>query len=406
MKRQIDTTDLQIGMYVSELDIPWLESPFLFQGFKITSQGDINELMQCCKYVFIDEEQSDYERVESLAKQQDQVASSSKLDNKPGRPIQQKPIEEEIAAARKVREVAETQLSNMFSQASLGQALNVEQAQQVVSDVIASLVRNPDAMVLLGSIRSHAQEAESHAINTSILSITLGRFLKYSPSILEELGLAALMHDVGEVKIPAELLRRIKKTPEEAALVKKHVEFGVNILRDTAGIPDTVIDTAYSHHEQVDGKGYPRGLQDEEISPFAKIIAIVDAYDKLTRGRKEQSLSTADALRYLYTYRDKFFDATLTERFIQCLGIYPVGSLVEVATGEIGIVISIPPGDHLHPRLLLVRSSDKKSYEPPQVINLALFAQNDAKKYAIKQVLPPNAYGIDMRSYILNESIF
>jgi len=406
MKRKVDTRELQTGMYVSELDRSWLETPFLFQGFKITSQGDINELARWCKFVYIDEDRSEYQRPATPSSKQIEAAAVKLAEVKYEKPASQVAIEEEIVQARKVKEAAEQEVSLMPSQARAGQALDPDRASEVVANIVESLIRNPDAMLLLGSIKSHQQEAEAHAINTCILALTLGRFMKFSQKMVEELGLAALLHDVGEVRIPVEVVRDGPKSSQEVELMKSHTRIGVEILSNTPGIPESAIDVAHSHHEQVDGKGYPRGMTGNSLTIFAKIVGIVDVYDKLTRGKGERGISSTEALRYLYLYRDKLFDAKLTEAFIKCLGIYPVGSLVELASGEVGIVISSQPGEHLYPRLMLVRSPDKRPYQPPRMISLAMFAKTDEeKKYAIRQVLPPDAYGVDMRSYLLNEAL-
>jgi HD-GYP domain-containing protein (c-di-GMP phosphodiesterase class II) len=392
-------------MYVAELDRPWLETPFLFQGFAIASQGDINELQRCCEYAFIDEDRSNYKKEELLSSSSANAGSGNKPPIKFERPVHKVAVEEELSEARNIRESAERQVSDLLQQARGGKALSVQQAVTVVGSIIDSLSRSPDAMVLLGSMKSHEQESEAHAINTSILCITLGRFMKLSNERVKELGLAALLHDVGEVKIPVELIKRANKTPEEMALLRRHTEFGAEMLRSTAGIPDSAVDVAFSHHEQVNGKGYPRGLQGDGISLFAKIVAIVDTYDSLTKGSTVRSMSPTEAMRYLYLYRDKLFDGLLIEAFIKCLGIYPVGSLVELESGEVGIVISVQPGSLLTPKLLLIMGRDKKSFDKPKIMNLALFAKEEPGRYGIKQVLNSDLYGIDMRSYLLNESM-
>lgn len=404
MKSKIDTKDLQIGMYISELDRPWLETPFLFQGFSISSQGDINELEHCCEYVFVDEEKSNYKREESLESPflKNHAGKLPEIEGR--RPEHKIPVEDEIYEARKIREDTEVQISSLMSQMRSGRALDIQKANDIVKNIVDSLVRNPDAMVLLGSMKSHESASEAHAISTSILCITLGRFMKFSPEMVEELGLAALLHDIGEVKIPVELANKTSKTPQEVELVKRHTEFGAEILRGTKGMPNITIDVAYSHHEQLDGKGYPRGLRADEISTFSKIVSIVDTYDRLTRGDGGPSIPATEALRYLYLYRDKIFDGRITEAFIKCLGIYPIGSLVELETGEVGIVTSVKPGELLTPRLLLVRGRNKKPLDLPRAINLAQFAKTEPGKYVVKQVVAPEAYGIDMRSYLLTEA--
>jgi len=383
-------------MYVTQLDRPWLETPFLFQGFFISSDEELADLKRLCKFVYIDEE-----------KKEESPASLS-------RPVQAQkraapvphvvPVENEIAAAREVRERAQKRFNNMLEATRLGKGIDVKVANNIVGDMIESLLRNPDALILLRNISQYDTEAESHAINSSILCLTFGRCLGLPSHELEELGLAALLHDIGETELPVELLREGPKNSEQTALLNRHTEFGARILREGGSLPERVIEVALSHHEQIDGEGYPRGLKGEEIDLFARIVAIVNVYDHITLGSSGPSLPPAEALRYLYLYRNKFFDAELTERFIQCLGVYPVGSLVELATGEVAIVISIPPEAHLYPRLLLVRDSHKKPYLPPHIMSLAQFADSEhAEKYAIRRVLPAGSYDVDIRAYLQAE---
>lgn len=407
MKRKVDTKELQIGMYVSELDRPWLETPFLFQGFTIHSLGDINELAHFCQYVYIDEERSHYTPEEIASTIPIEPLVMENAEPRHSKPAAKIALEEEIGSARELREFAVKQVSLVLSLAHDNQTIDGDEVTQVVSDLTESLVRNPDALLLLASIRSYGEQVEAHAISSCILALSLGRFMKFSQRMVEELGVAALLHDIGKVHLPVELSERGPKTPEEVALMRRHPEFGAEILRDNPGIPHSAVDAAYSHHEQIDGKGYPRGVSGESLTIFAKIVAIINVYDKLTRGKGEHNMSPSEALRYLYLYRDTLFDAKLTEAFIKCLGIYPVGSLVELVSGEVGIVISSPPGEHLHPHLMLVRTTDKRPYDPPRLINLSSFArkQDSADRHSIRQVLPPNAYGVDMRAYLLSESV-
>lgn len=390
-------------MYVAELDRPWLETPFLFQGFIITSQGDINELERYCNHVFIDDDRSKYEKKLPLSLRVSLDEVGGKASKNYQRPEHKVPVEKEFGEAKSIRQKTEKLVSRLFHHVSGEEKLEYSQAKAVVRDLMESLERSPDALLLLSTIKSHDSEAEAHAINCSILSITLGRYMQFSHNMLEELALAALLHDVGEVKIPLELLNKGVKTQAESEQVMKHTTYGAEILLNAKGIPNSVVEVALSHHERIDGKGYPRQLRKDEISLFSKIVAIVDTYDSLTTGSEENCIPPTEALRYLYLYRDKFFDAALTEIFIKCLGIYPVGSLVELLTGEVGIVISVQPGEVLHPRLLLVRDRKKNPVPRPKIISLSRFAKKDPQRYGVKQVLAPDAYGVDMRSYLLNE---
>lgn len=405
--KKIDSKELQLGMYVAKLDRPWLETAFPFQGFSITTQAELQELERLCRHVYIDEEKSEPSfQPTRLSTPQHSRAGAEIAAH--GRPMHFKPVEEEIPAARALCQQAEKRISAMMQDTRLGKDLDIEEAKSLVNELIESITRNPDALVLLGTIKGIDMEAEAHAINTCILSLTFGRYLGIPRAQLEELGIAALLHDIGEAHIPAELLRKKGlKTAEEAKQLQRHAELGAEILRKTRGIPASAAEVAYAHHEQVNGKGYPRGLKGDELSLFARIVAIVDVYDRVTCSSNGRALPSTEALRYLYQYRDQFFDADLTEQFIQCLGIYPVGSVVELATGEVGIVISIPPESHLFPRLLLVRDKDKQAYLPPRIMNLVQFTtHDDATRYAISHVLASDAYGIDLRAYMLSESVF
>ena len=404
MKRKIDTNALQIGMYVSELDRPWLETPFLFQGFAINSQGDINELARYCEFVYIDEELSDYLPLADATPSPAVNYQNQNIEFE--KPPAQIAVEAEISRAREVKAYAQEQVADILLRMKSKQQVDESLITHVVTDLFESLNRNPDALLLLGSMKELKLEEEEHAIRVSILALTLGRYMRFSQKLVEEIGVAGLLHDVGKVKIPQQIITDGPGTEEERLLLRRHPEFGAQRLRETHGISESVIDAAYSHHEHVDGTGYPRGLSSDSISLFAKITAIVNVYDNLTQGVQGQGMSATEALRHLYRYRDTVFDAKLTEAFIQCLGIYPVGSLVELFNGEVGIVISSSPGEHLHPRLMLVRTADKRPYKPPRLLNLASFSKgSDKDSYAIRQVLPPNAYGVDMRAYLINENI-
>lgn len=398
--RRIDSSELKLGMYVAQLDRPWLESPFLFQGFKLHTEEELQEVKQLCKFVYIDEKKSDHGK-DSTAKPQDSTPDVQPSARKP-HPVQ---VEDEISAARKIREQAKQRFNRIIEGARLGKGVDVSVGNKIVGDMVESLLRNPDALLLLRNISQYDSDVESHAINTSILSLNFGRCLGLPTYELKELGLAALLHDIGETELPLEIVRDGPKNAEQTALYNRHTEFGANILNESGHLPARVIETARSHHEQIDGEGYPRGLKGEEIELFARIVAIVNVYDHVTLGSSGPSLPPAEALRYLYLYRNKFFDSDLTEKFIQCLGVYPVGSLVELATGEVAIVISIPPESHLYPRLLLVRDSHKKPYQPPHIMNLAQFARSEhAEKYAITKVLPSGAYDVDVRYYLQSET--
>jgi HD-GYP domain-containing protein (c-di-GMP phosphodiesterase class II) len=222
-----------------------------------------------------------------------------------------------------------------------------------------------------------------------------------------ELGVAALLHDIGEVKIPAEVLNKNGLlNQEERKLVESHTLLGADILKDATDLPGSAVEVALSHHERYNGKGYPAGIPNDKITTMAKIVGIVDVYDSVTTQHNYRpGISSTEALKNMYNWRDELFDGELVERFIECLGIYPIGSVVELNTAEVGIIISATPGRRLQPKLMLVRDKNKKPYLPPKILDLSQYA-NSGTRYDIIKVLAPTAYGIDLKSYLLREMPF
>ncbi len=400
MKKKIETKALQQGMYVSELDRPWLETPFLFQGFVIRSDEEMRALRDCCSYVYIDDDKG-LDANGSAA----HFGTVKEVDKVPPPAQHHLPVEEEMAAARQVRQKAEEQLSSLLEGARLGKGLDVEQARYVVGDMVESLIRNPDALMLLSYLTRHEKEAEAHAITSSILALTLGRYLKLPHNEVTDLGLAALLHDIGQTAIPLKLLQNGPQNEAEEQHLRQHTRLGALLLKKVEGMPQAVVAAALHHHEQVDGNGYPGHLKGDAISMAGKVVAIINVYDRITNASDGPHLPPSEALRYLYLYRGKQFDLKLTEAFIKCLGIYPVGSIVELAYGAVGIVISIPPEDHLHPRILLVRDRHQQPLTPPKIMSLGGFVAKDAEKYAIVHVHPNGSFGIDVNSYLSDTSL-
>lgn len=408
MRIKIDTKELEIGMFVAELDRPWLESHFLFQGFTVENQAELEDVQNSCAYVFVDVEKSSFSNPEARKRLLARANTATPAAPQGTRPYV-KTFEEEIEDAEEIHSGAQRYVEQVFADARLGKAVDTEEAKAVVSDMMGSIIRNPDALVLLSSLKAFDESEITHSMNVCTLALAFGRFLGMGVDPLQELGLGALLHDIGETKVPeAVLKKRYGLTPDETREMQRHTEHGAEILRNTKGIPATAIDIALSHHEKVNGKGYPRGIKGEDISHFARIIAIIDVYDRLTHvANKQRYITSTDALKNMYEYRNVFFDGDLIERFIQCLGIYPVGTVVELGSGEVGVVISVEPDHHLLPKLMLVRDNGKQPIYPPRIVNLRHYrGLAESEKYAVRRVLQPNAYGIDLKKYMLREFMF
>lgn len=403
-KIKVPVDILKKGMYVSELDKPWIESTFIFQGFLITNDEELDQLHQQCDFVYIDREKSRVKIPLGMLETLERVRQEPQFQNENSRPYENS-FEEEFPKARQIYERVQTQIKNIFRDIRVGRSIRAAEIRHSVEQITDSIFRNPDAMLLMTNMKAMDDYMVVHSINVCILSLTFARFLGIEEEAMLDLGIGSLLHDVGEIRLPHELLTKPSDlTPEEYATMQKHTAYGVSILKQTDGIPDSALDVALHHHERVDRSGYPSKLSGQEISLFAKIVGIIDVYDSLTSTTPYRTyISSTDALKSMYDWRGTLFDETLVEKFIKCLGVYPVGSTLELKNGEIGIVISSPPGSRLFPKLLLVRDEDKKFYDPPKIINLSLFKDEGTDKYDIKNIVQPEQYGIDLKRYILRE---
>lgn len=408
MKVMVEIKDLKKGMYVSELDRPWLETSFLFQGFRITNVQEIEQLSNTCNYVYVDPEKS----VVPIPQKRDGVVSTNRKKDEPQINRQrfaapyEVDFEHEFPKAKQIYQQATKKMERIFNDTRSGSSLNASEIKSTVVSIADSVIRNPDALMLLSVLESKDDQAVTHSINVCTLSLIFGRYIGLEKKPLYELGTGALLHDIGETRIPDEILnKRDKRTPQELAAMQKHTQHGVELLMKTSGLPPSVIEIARDHHERINGSGYPQKLSGDQLSLFTKIVAITDVYDSVTSGLHGKPVITCtEALKNMYVWREELFDSLLVEQFIQCLGIYPIGSTVELNTGEIGIVINTNPERRLLPRVMLVRDRDKKPYEPPKVINLAQFCnENNICKFEIRRVVKPDLFSIDVRNYILRE---
>jgi putative nucleotidyltransferase with HDIG domain len=418
----IDTKQLKIGMYVFALDRPWEGTPFLFQGFQIKSDKQILKLQELCRTVQIDQEKSD----KSLAFQVNKTSTTKSESpvsarilsfddlynkNKPMvRHVYQhveKPFEEEMAVAKQVYINTSTTLQRVLEDFKLSKEVSPAEIKSCVHGVIDGVMSNPNALALLSNLKSKQQDSVRHSLNVCILSLLFGRYLGISIEQLNELGYAALLHDVGEIKIPQAILDKHHRslTDDEKKIMEMHTQYGAEILRKNLEIPDVAAKVAHSHHERVNGKGYPRGLKGSEIDLFSKIVCIVDVYEIVTNnpGAKVQ-ISCPKALKSIYSLCDSYFDRELVEDFIKCLGIYPVGSVVELSNSELAIVITVKPGKHLLPTIMVIRDSKGISRYPPQIINLDNFKDSEGvPKLFINKVIDPESVGIDLSDYMIRE---
>ncbi|SMF96577.1 HD-GYP domain, c-di-GMP phosphodiesterase class II (or its inactivated variant) [Methylomagnum ishizawai] len=387
---KIRAKDLRLGMYVCELDRPWSETPFLFEGFELASPADIQAVTQYCEYVYIDMHRTHVVHMvlDEIREPFSRAGKSASFD-------------QEIQAAESTREQTSSLLKSFIDDIRFGQSVDVQLGQSAVSECVASILRNPDAMLYMAQIRNKGEQSSQHAFNVCVFSILLGRYLGLSPKALEGLGTCGLLHDVGKISIADSLLNKPGRlNAEEQAILRQHPKLGRDILMSARNVYAGAVDVAYCHHEHVDGSGYPRGLHDVQLNLHTKIVSIVETYDDVTSERPYRPARThLDAIMLLNKKaKSNKFDAKLVERFLACLGTYPPGSIVELSNGDVALVLETNPGQRLRPRILVVRDPDHNPVE--RLVDMAeQQVDGRGQPYKVKLVRPPGYLDIDPRQY-------
>jgi len=365
---QIPVEKLQFGMYVSELDRPWTETPFMYQGFHLRTAVQLAALKKFCKHVFVDPEKTE-------APDKSQPLASATAFKVRGTTKYPETVKVEVEFKRAT--VMYTQSAKAVDElmkplAKTGGVLDAKEIKESVTRLTDSVVRNPDALLLVTRLREKSAEAHARALQVSIYMVVFARFLELQREELELLGLLGLLQDIGKTKLPSELLDR--KGPLNAVekdLARRHVGYSAEILLATPGIHPELPNLVMLHHERQDGSGYPNALKGDEIGLYGSIAGICDTFDALTAVRPyAEMLSPSSALSYLYKERGSGFHADLVEQFIQCVGVFPVGSVVELNSGELGIVLTQNLVRRLKPRVMVVLDPQGHPVRPHKILDL------------------------------------
>jgi len=412
----IPVQQITIGMYVSNLDRPWLGSPFAFQGFEITSAEDVKLLAETCEYIYVDIKKSRHNQSQLDWHVDQNNKTRNNLFKRPIKRSYESPVikyredqvyvnkysvEEELEHAGKAYQNTKNTVNQILESFKSGRDINISQAREVINECVDSIFNNKDSLLWFTLIKNRDLYTSEHCLNVAVLSIAFGRHLGHSEQTLKTIGLCGLLHDVGKIKIPLEILNKEGVfTQEEYEIMKQHPVFGRDELVKQGGMIAEAIDTAYCHHEKIDGSGYPEGLSGSQIPYYAKLVAITDAYDAITSDRVYQNVrTTLQAQKILYEAAGSHFDKELVKSFIQWLGIYPPGSIVEMSNGEAGIVLSVNPKIKLKPRVLLLVDQEKRS-QPQRIVDLSkIDLDSHGKEYSIKTSHPNNTFGIDLLAF-------
>lgn len=404
---KLHTADLEPGMFVSNLDRPWIETPYKIQGFIIESQKDIDKLLQYSQTVFVDVEKSREREPETKPKTKP-LTDRQKREIILGR----KPIDyEDITdlkiemedASRSHEELAGT-VHSIAEDVSRNNKIDLPAIRKAVNPMVESIVRNPSASSWLTRMKTRDDYTYNHSVSCAIWAIALGRHLGLPKRDLQYLGTGALLFDVGKIKLPEKLINNPNiYNPTEHKLIKKHVDYSVDIVSSIKGVNEKIIEMVATHHERHNGGGYPRGLKGNDIPLFGKIAGIVDCYDAITSERVYKSaISPHDAVRKLYDWRNIDFQSELIEQFIQMLGAYPVGTIVELSDSRVAIVMAHHRLHRLKPRIMLILDQDKKPYSKFEVLDMHKVEEDETgQPLKIKRSVEPGQYGINPRDYFM-----
>lgn len=312
------------------------------------------------------------------------------------------PVEDEIAIIYPVYEKAQVATKEIFEALAQDQQIDLTSVNDSLNSMVDSIERNPDALIWLAKLKQTDDYAYNHALNVSITLMALANFMSLPKKQVKELGLSGLLQDIGKVKVPMGLLHKQEKiTQEEYDILKKHVDHALELLEVTDNIPSTVILTVSQHHERIDGSGYPYSLSGKQISLPGQMAGLIDTYCALTSNKVyAKGVYNQLALEEIHALRDTKFSSALIDQLVQFLGIYPVSSLVELNTGEVGVVIQQNSVRRLLPRIMILLNPDKTKNEYPATINLlnSPLAPN-GDPYKIIRGLPPDSYGLEPGNY-------
>ncbi len=347
MRRKVKVSDVRLGMYIDELCGSWMDHPFWRTSFLLEDAGDLDTLRKSAvRDVWIDTTRGldllippEYDD-EAATEQYTEAVLLQAVEPEPARP-QQTSLEGELARARIVQARAKQAVMDMFAEARMGNALPTGAIAGLVDEIDQSVARNSGALLSLVRLKDKDDYTYLHSVAVCALMLALGRQLGLSQQLSRTLGMAGLLHDVGKMAIPSQVLDKPGRlTDEEFAIIKSHPELGWDLLRKTQIEDEIVLDVCRHHHERVDGTGYPDGLSGEALSLYARMGAVCDVYDAVTSNRcYKAGWAPADALRKMAGWQDGHFDDRIFKAFVKTVGIYPVGTLVRLKSGRLGVVV-------------------------------------------------------------------
>lgn len=400
MLKSIAIEQLRLGMYVHSIPGGWINHPFWRKSFKIDTLEDLQTLRDCP----VDEVTIDTAKGRDIAPEHDhddqaqpsaeiviahQGASATVAVRRPATRTETA-VERERAA--RIISSSKSTVLHMFSEARMGRTVDVKDAAELVTEITSSVSRNADALISLARLKTTDDYTYMHSVAVCAMMISLANQLGMTPEQTRQAGMAGLLHDVGKMAVPLDILNKpAKLTEEEFASVRSHTVQGHGILQQIEGIGEAALDVSLHHHEKIDGTGYPFNLKSDSISIMAKMGAVCDVYDAITSNRPYKAgWDPARSIRHMAASAGHFDPITM-EAFVKAIGIYPTGSCVILQSGRLGVVVDQRPDQLLTPRIKLFYSTTSRMPLQPEIIDLArggdkIVAYADPAKWGIRSL--------------------
>lgn len=401
MIKRIPIAALKVGMYISDLNNDWIPHNTQRKKGVIKREETIEKIRRMgVQYVYIDVEKGldsqDAETAQEVDRRNEQALQKAG-EQRPG--FQHKvALTEEIVIAQRIHSQAQGLVGSFMNNVKMGAAIDIAPIHQLADELQNSVLRNANALSCLGRIREKDNYLLEHSVNLSVLMSLLGNYRNLPADVLHQTVVGALLHDLGKILTPDDILHKPGRlTAEEFEVMKLHARHSRDILASTEGIGEIAVITAAQHHEKLDGSGYPEGLKGEEITEYGRMVAITDVYDAITSDRVyHKGMTPSQGLKKLLEWSGDHLDPELVKQFIRCIGLYPVGSLVLLESGRLGVVVETNDQDQ---RLPVVRVMYHTRFRLPitvETIDLSRAGNQDR----IIRAVDPEDYKLDVRKFL------
>jgi putative nucleotidyltransferase with HDIG domain len=404
MKKKVKVEQLKPGMFVNDINCSWMHHSFVGGSVNVKDDKILAKILATgVREVYIDTDKgldvSDAP-TENEVKQKIQTEMNKVVEPKIS-PKNTTTIQKELAKAKEIKKEAKKTVQSLMDEIRLGKQPELEKADHVVETMVDSIFRNNDALTSLGRIKKVDEYTYYHSVSVSVLMISFGKHLGFDTQLIRKIGVGGLLHDVGKMKIPIEILNKPGKlNDDEFKKIKEHAEHSRVMLDQSPGIDEISVQVAAQHHERYDGSGYSMGLKGEEISKFGQMAAIVDVYDAITSDRcYHRGMEPSEALKKLFEWSDFHFNKDLVQQFIRCMGIYPVGTLVSLESGFLGIILKPGEKSLLHPTVRVVYDTKTKKHITPYDIDLSQ-PLNTGRKDKVRKNEPSQQWNIMPEKYL------